>query len=145
MPAVARARRAEQRGGSWNLSARSRDARPVGRDQQQRVSTRSSKHLSAGGPAAHYGGLTYQNLWPGIDLAYRGTGGRLKYEFVVQPGADPSQIRLAYHGASDLRIDPSGDLVNIHPGRRPSQMPPPTPIRRLTGSGRRSRCVPAGW
>jgi len=88
------------------------DARPAGRDQQQRVVNsfvEAPERWRTGLPT--YGGLTYQNLWPGIDLAYRGTGGRLKYEFVVQPGADPSQIRLAYHGASDLRIDPSGDLV----------------------------------
>ena len=37
-----------------------------------------------------YGRLVYHNLWPGIDLAYYGLGGNLKYEFIVQPGADPS-------------------------------------------------------
>jgi hypothetical protein len=46
-----------------------------------------------------YGSLVYKDLWPGIDLVYSGTQDRLKYEFVVHPGADPGRIRLAYHGA----------------------------------------------
>lgn len=40
-----------------------------------------------------YSRLTYRNLWPGIDLVYSGTTNKLKYEFIVQPGADPSRIK----------------------------------------------------
>jgi hypothetical protein len=36
-----------------------------------------------------YGRLVYEDLWPGIDLVYSGTQERLKYEFMVHPGADP--------------------------------------------------------
>jgi hypothetical protein len=46
-----------------------------------------------------YGSLVYEDLWPGIDLVYSRTQERLKYEFVVHPGADPGLIRLAYRGA----------------------------------------------
>ena len=42
--------------------------------------------------------IVYPDLWPGIDLAYYGAQGALKYEFIVHPGADPGQIRLAYRG-----------------------------------------------
>jgi hypothetical protein len=49
--------------------------------------------------------LVYRDLWPGIDLVYSGTSNRLKYEFIVQPGADPSQIRLSYHGVIDLKVN----------------------------------------
>lgn len=54
--------------------------------------------------------LEYANLWPGIDLVYTGTGSALKYTFHVHPGADPSQIALAYQGATALRTTGRGDL-----------------------------------
>jgi hypothetical protein len=57
-----------------------------------------------------YSRIVYKNLWPGIDLAYSGTTVRLKYEFVVQPGADPARIRLAYRGAASVGLDASGRL-----------------------------------
>ncbi len=57
-----------------------------------------------------YGRLVYRNLWPGIDLAYSGTFDRLKYQFVLQPGADPGLIRLAYRGATGLQVDAQGRL-----------------------------------
>lgn len=50
-------------------------------------------------------------MWPGIDLIYRGQGGQLKYEFVVKPGADPRQTRLAYRGIEGLSLSDAGDLV----------------------------------
>jgi hypothetical protein len=49
-------------------------------------------------------------VYPGIDLLYYGTQGRLEYDFVLAPQADPSRIRLAFAGAHP-RIAPSGDLV----------------------------------
>src|SRR5207244_11811286 len=55
--------------------------------------------------------IAYQELWPGINLAYSGTYERLKYTFEVKPGADPAQIRLAYHGASSLALTPEGGLA----------------------------------
>ncbi len=60
---------------------------------------------------ATYGRVVYANLWPGIDLVYSGAGGRLKYTFVVRPGADPKRIRLAYRGATAVRVSPEGQLA----------------------------------
>lgn len=57
-----------------------------------------------------YAKLVYPNLWPGIDLVYSGTINQLKYEFVVKPGADPNQIRLAYHGATSIKVNEVGQL-----------------------------------
>ncbi len=54
--------------------------------------------------------LTYRDLWPGIDLTYTAGREQLKYAFTVQPGADPSQIRIACRGA-ELRVDAAGELV----------------------------------
>ena len=54
--------------------------------------------------------IIYRNLWPGIDLVYYGTVNRLKYDFIVHPGADPAQIRLAYHGADKVQVTKDGRL-----------------------------------
>jgi len=58
-----------------------------------------------------YGRLVYEELWPGIDLVYRGTVSEMKYEFVVRPGADPDRIRLRYRGADRVALDATGQLV----------------------------------
>ncbi len=58
-----------------------------------------------------YSKIVYRNLWPGIDLAYSGTPDKLKYEFIVSPGADPALIRLAYRGASEVEVNGEGRLV----------------------------------
>ena len=55
--------------------------------------------------------VTYPALWNGINLVYTGHPGKMKQEFHVAPGADPTQIRQAYSGSDDLRVLPSGDLV----------------------------------
>jgi hypothetical protein len=68
----------------------------------------------AGLPA--YSRIVYRDLWPGIDLAYSGTSNRLKYEFIVHPGADPSRIRLAYRGVDGIAVDQEGRLDVRTPG-----------------------------
>jgi hypothetical protein len=45
-----------------------------------------------------YAQLRYKNLYPGIDLVFYGKNGKLEYDFVVAPGADPSQIRFRFTG-----------------------------------------------
>ena len=58
-----------------------------------------------------YAGLIYRDLWPGIDLVYSGSVDRLKYTFLVNPGADPGRIRLAYRGADRVTISDAGELA----------------------------------
>ena len=55
--------------------------------------------------------IVYRELWPGIDLAYYGTADRMKYEFIVKPGADPSRIKLAYRGAESVTLTDEGRLA----------------------------------
>jgi hypothetical protein len=55
--------------------------------------------------------VLYKDLWPGIDMAFRGQAGKLKYEFHIAPGADPSRIRLAYAGADGLSLGAAGNLL----------------------------------
>lgn len=56
-------------------------------------------------------GVRYHDLYPGIDLIYRGKAGRLKSDFVVAPGADPAQIRLRYQETDTPYIRDDGALV----------------------------------
>ena len=63
-----------------------------------------------------YSRIIYSDLWPGIDLVYSGTTGRLKSEFIVHPGADPSRIRLVYRGADSVVMNAEGGLVVSTPG-----------------------------
>jgi len=58
-----------------------------------------------------YHKIRYRALYAGIDVTYGGTANRVKSEFLVAPGADPSQIRLEYSGIDTLSIDANGDLV----------------------------------
>jgi len=62
-----------------------------------------------------YSRIVYANLWPGIDLVFSGAADALKYEFVVLPGADPSLVRLAYRGASEVRVGETGGLIVATP------------------------------
>ena len=55
--------------------------------------------------------VKYEELYPGIDMELSGSGGILKTEFIVHPGADPSQIALQYEGQTDIYISDDGALV----------------------------------
>ncbi|MCP4580430.1 MAG: hypothetical protein GY839_02350 [candidate division Zixibacteria bacterium] len=58
----------------------------------------------------NYSSITYKDIYPGIDLNYHGNGRVMKYDFIVHPGADISQIQIRYEGSDNLSITPSGDL-----------------------------------
>ncbi|MCK5253592.1 MAG: SBBP repeat-containing protein, partial [Thermoplasmata archaeon] len=59
-----------------------------------------------------YGEVLYESLYDGIDLRFYFYSGMLKYDFVVEPGADASQIVMEYSGIDGLSIDPfNGELV----------------------------------
>jgi hypothetical protein len=49
------------------------------------------------------------NVYPGVDLLYYGNQGRLEYDFVIAPGADPESIRMRFSGAR-LKLDRAGNL-----------------------------------
>jgi hypothetical protein len=60
--------------------------------------------------------LRYRDVWPGIDLLYTTTGGRLHSTFLVKPGADPNRIQFAYHGITAVRRTEAGQLEVTAPG-----------------------------
>ena len=54
--------------------------------------------------------VKYAGVYPGIDLVFYGNHSMLEYDFVVAPGADPSQIALNIDGPVPA-LDKNGDLV----------------------------------
>jgi predicted outer membrane repeat protein len=88
------------------------DVRPRGEDRQEAVISYfkgQGEDWKAGLPT--YGRIVYPELWDGIDLVYSGSVNKLKYEFVVKPGADTKQIRLAYRGAGNVTLKETGELM----------------------------------
>jgi Beta-propeller repeat len=59
-----------------------------------------------------YARVRVKGVYDGIDLVFYGHGRDLEYDFVVAPGCDPNQIRLAFDGAGPMRVDSkTGDLM----------------------------------
>lgn len=58
----------------------------------------------------HYAKVRMRDVYPGIDLVYYGRDGKLEYDFMVRPGADPGGIQLAFDSSSSVKLTESGDL-----------------------------------
>ncbi len=56
-----------------------------------------------------YGRVRYKDVYVGIDLVYYGNDRNVEYDFLLKPGADPNQIKLAYN--KPVRVDANGDLL----------------------------------
>lgn len=59
----------------------------------------------------NYSAVVYSQLYDGIDLKYYGNGRQMEYDFIVEPGADFSQIKIEYEGAESVSINANGELV----------------------------------
>lgn len=85
----------------------------VGQDRQASV----SNYFIGNDPSAwhanvpHYGGVRYENVYPGINIVYYGNQGQLEYDFDVAPGGDPGLIRLGFTGTQAKSLDSAGNLV----------------------------------
>jgi hypothetical protein len=108
------------REGDWvvklDFLGANRDVRPIGVDKTGAVISYfkgKPEEWKTGLPA--YSKIVYEDLWPGIDLFYSGTIDRMKYEFIVEPGASPEQIRLAYRGADTVVVTEKGRLAVTTP------------------------------
>jgi hypothetical protein len=60
-----------------------------------------------------YAKVKYSTVYPGVDLSYYGNQGRLEYDFVVAPGANPNQVKLHFAGTEKLKLDSGGNLIII--------------------------------
>ncbi len=55
--------------------------------------------------------VVYENVWDGIDFVYRSIDGKIKYDIVLSPGADPTLIRIHVDGNNGLKVDEKGDII----------------------------------
>jgi uncharacterized protein (TIGR03437 family) len=63
-------------------------------------------------------------VYPGIHLVLGTDGEDLRYDFLVEPGADPTRIQVAFPDAEDLRLEAVGHLSLRFAGRELRQLPP---------------------
>jgi uncharacterized repeat protein (TIGR01451 family) len=76
--------------------------------------------------------VEYENVYPGVNLAYYGNQRQLEYDFIVSPGADPQRIRLTFEGVHTRRIDDRGDLV-LETGADPVRLQKPVVYQDIDG------------
>jgi hypothetical protein len=67
-----------------------------------------SKHASYVGL---YKEVVVKNVYNGIDIRYYFDKGGLRYDYVVHPGADPSQIVFTLEGSDKTYVNEKGNLV----------------------------------
>jgi hypothetical protein len=82
-----------------------------------------------------YAKVEYRDVYPGVNLVYYGHQGLLEHDFVVAPGADPTQIRFAVAGAEKIDLEPSGDLV-LQAGGQELHLRKPVAYQEINGSRR---------
>ena len=83
----------------------------------------------------NYARVTVENVYPGIDVMYRGTQGRLQCRFLIAPGANPGLITIVISGACNPRIDAEGDLV-LRSGKTELRLYKPTAYQDIGGNRR---------
>jgi hypothetical protein len=82
-----------------------------------------------------FGRVSYQDVYPGIDLTYYGQQTQLEYDFVVTPGASHQTIRLGFEAADGLEVDDRGDLV-LHTPQGELRQARPTIYQQVDGERR---------
>lgn len=85
--------------------------------------------------APAYRRAEFAGVYPGVDLVYYGSGGQVEYDFVVAPGADPAQVRLAPEGADRVALAADGRIL-LHAGNHVLAME--RPVAYQDGPGGRS-------
>ncbi len=58
-----------------------------------------------------YQNVTIENIYPRIDLRYYFDKGYLRYDYIIHPGANISQLRLEIEGAYSSWVNEKGELV----------------------------------
>jgi gliding motility-associated-like protein len=71
-------------------------------------STKWSSHVK------RFQNVNFQNVYEGINLRILGKSKTIKYQFELQPHANPNQISWKYHDSLRLELDTSGNLISHH-------------------------------
>jgi hypothetical protein len=60
---------------------------------------------------AHYARISYQDVYPGVNMAFHGAQRQPEFDFVVAPAANPAPIGFHFTGAQRIKTDDSGNLI----------------------------------
>ena len=110
-----------QRGGSLVLTlvGGNADSKAIGQHELPGRSSyfagRDPHRWRTGIPTYEY--VQFTDVYPGIDVSYRGPQGRLEYEFSVSPNSEPARIAVEINGANDVCVHGDGNLVVKAAGR----------------------------
>ena len=58
-----------------------------------------------------FAGVSYRDVYPGVNMAFHGEQRQLEFDFIVAPGASPAPIQLGFSGARWITTDGSGNLL----------------------------------
>ena len=61
-------------------------------------------------------GVMYDALYPGISLKTFSSGNNIRYDFIVNPGAQPSQIKMKFTGQDKLSLRDDKLVIGIQAG-----------------------------
>jgi len=86
-----------------------------------------------------FGGVKGVGLYPGTDIRYYSNGDKLKYDLIVQPGADPGKIVMQYEGVEKLSVKEGQLLVQTSVGV--SKELPPYAYQIIDGMKKEVECV----
>ncbi len=94
-----------------NFAGANRSAKPLpfGRSSEYYNYFIGSDSCHWASRAYAYEGFIYPSLYSGIDLEVYSSGEHVKYDLIVAPNADPTQIIVEYSGAASLQLR-QGDL-----------------------------------
>jgi hypothetical protein len=56
--------------------------------------------------------ITYEELWPGIDLKFYFNDNGLKYDYILHPGADVNNIKIIVEGSRSLEMNNNDLIIN---------------------------------
>jgi len=98
----------------WNLCFKNMDpgATVVAEGKQDS----HTNYLLGNDPAKHqvnvpdYRIIRYQNIYPGIDVKYYSTGKNIKYDFILEPGADISRVKMECQGVQKVSVNAKKQL-----------------------------------
>jgi Beta-propeller repeat len=91
------------------------DAVPEGAAQSGRLTVAGGAELEKWlQGAVLYQKVKYPSVYKGIDLVYGGSSGAVKSEYLVAPGAAPSQIRFQFDGADRISVSGGELVVHLH-------------------------------
>jgi hypothetical protein len=58
-----------------------------------------------------YGDVEQKDIYNNINVKYYFDGNSIRYDYIVKPGADLSQLRLKFEGQESIRVNNAGELV----------------------------------